>query len=186
MKKRGSLIPGIILVAVGVLMLLDILGIYFFQWDQVLPVFAVLLGVNLWIRAVRFKPRRGVFPGTLLVVLGVFFFLYRYGEIERYFYYEGFVPIIPTALGLAFFSLFLFDYHKWWAIFPAIPLLLMGACSFLFTLGILDIYNIEDTIYNVEDILFDVRNYFPLVLVFIGIIFIVSSIRKARRPKYED
>ena len=186
MRKKSSILPGMVLVAVGTFLLLDRFNVYIFQWDLMLPVFAVILGLNFWIRALRYKPQRRVFTGTLLVVLGAFFFAWNDGWIDRYFYYNYTFPIYPTAIGLAFLSMFMFDYHKWWAILPAAPFLLAGLTSFCYTLGIMDVYDLEDSAYYIEDIFFDFRTYVPLILVFIGLIIIISSIKKAKKPHFQD
>ena len=186
MRKKSSILPGMVLVAVGTFLLLDRFNVYIFQWDLMLPVFAVILGLNFWLRALRYKPQRRVFTGTLLVVLGAYFFAKNYGWIDDYFYYYNDFPIYPTAIGLAFLSKFMFDYHKWWAILPAAPFLSVGFASFLYTLGILDLYDLEDSAYYIEDIFFDFRTYVPLILVFIGLIIIISSIRKAKKPHFQD
>jgi len=184
--------PGLILVSVGAFLLLDrfdVLDRYdvdLFQWDLILPAFAVILGLNLWIRAMRYKPHRGVFTGTLLLVLGVFFFAWNNGNIDQYFYYYNEFPIYPTAIGLAFLSIFLFDFHKWWAILPAVPFLLAGFTSFCYTMGYIDIYDLENSTYYFEDIFIDFRTFFPLIIVFIGILIIISSLRKAKRPHLQD
>jgi len=192
MSKKRSILPGFVLVAVGVFLLLDRFhaldryNVNIFQWDLMLPAFAVLLGLNLWIRALRYKPQRGVFGGTLLVVLGAFFFAWNYGWIDHYFYYHSAFPIFPTAIGFAFLSMFLFDYHKWWAILPAAPFLCAGLVSFSYTLGIMDIYDLEDSAYYIEDIFFDFRTYIPLLIVFIGLMIIISSLKKAKNPHFQD
>jgi len=192
MSKKRSILPGIVLVAVGVFLLLDRFdaldryNVNIFQWDLMLPALAVILGLNLWIRALRNKPRCGVFTGTLLVVLGAFFFAWNYGWIDQYFYYYKTFPIFPTAIGLAFLSMFMFDYHKWWAILPAAPFLLVGFTSFCYTMGILDIYDLEDSAYYIEDIFFDFRTYVPVIIVFIGLIIIISSLKKAKKPHFQD
>jgi len=186
MRKKSSILPGLVLVTVGAFLLLDRFDVYIFQWDLMLPAFAVILGLNLWIRAIRYKPQHGVFTGTLLVVLGVFFFAWNNGWIDHYFYYYSVFPIFPTAIGLAFISMFLFDYHKWWAILPAAPFLVAGFASFCYTLGIMDVYDLEDSAYYIEDIFFDFRTFVPLILVFIGLIIIISSLRKAKNPHFQD
>ncbi|MCH7902371.1 hypothetical protein IIC68_01310 [archaeon] len=40
MRKKSSILPGMVLVAVGTFLLLDRFNVYIFQWDLMLPVFA--------------------------------------------------------------------------------------------------------------------------------------------------
>lgn len=180
MRRRGSILPGLILVIIGVIMLLDQTGIYFFHWGLILPLLAVVLGLYMWVRALRSKEKRGVFTGTLLIVFGGFFLLWNYGPFYNHFYFRSYVPIFPIAIGLAFFALFIVDFRKWWALFPAAFFLSIGGIGLASTL-----YILQNMIYRSRDIIHVITDYFPMILVGIGLLLIIGSMRKARKLRYE-
>ncbi len=188
MKKRGSILPGILLIFFGVLLMLDNMRYDFeiLQWSTIIPLLAVLIGISMWIKALASPNKGSVFPGTLFFVLGAFFFLYNYGILDQWFYFDTFWPIFPSALGLAFLALFLVNARNWLALFPAVIFLGIGGISFAIMLDFLDQWAIEDFYYENEHIFYNLGDWAPLLVVVIGLILIISSIRKASRRKQAE
>ncbi|MFC1553810.1 hypothetical protein ACFL7D_04165 [candidate division KSB1 bacterium] len=181
MNRNGSIIPGLILVGIGVVMILDSIDIYYVPWDLLIPVITVFLGLHMWIKSTRREDRRGVFSGTFLVVLGGFYFAWNYGTLDYYFYFQNPYPIFPMALGLAFLSVFVASPRKWWAILPAIIFLGIGFMGFLVSMRRFRFYDWDDFrhyIYISPHFFKDI--FFPAILVVIGLILILSNIKRAR------
>ena len=185
MRSHVSILPGLILVIIGVIMLLDQAGIYFFHWSFIFSLLAVMLGLYMWVRALRSKEKRGVFTGTLLIVFGGFFLLWNYSPFYYHFYFRGYAPIFPIAIGLAFFALFVVDFRKWWALFPAAFFLSIGGIGLASTLHYINHYILQNMIYRSRDIIHVIAAYFPMILVGIGLLLIIGSMRKVRKPRYE-
>jgi len=184
MNRRGSIIPGLMLVLFGMLLLLDRIGLYYFTWSLFLPGAAFILGQILWINCLRSKTRCHVFWGTILVVLGGFFFLWNYGTIDTYMF--SFWPVFPTAVGLALISMFMVNWRHWWALIPGLPLTIFGGSYLIYYLGYIDVYRLEDILYSFEDTLYRFGDFYPLLFVLLGVILIIMSVRKSRKRPGPD
>lgn len=185
MKKKGSLFPGLLLIAIGAILILRRIDydFYYFSWDMIIPLVGVLLGLRFWITAFTFGNKGRVFPGTLLLVLGAFFLAWNSGYLLDYLYYDTFWPIFPTALGLSFLALVLVSPRNWLSIFPAIIFLGVGGISFAIYLDYLSYWELEDFWYEHEYMLDSAEDFFPLLIIIIGIIIIVSSLKISKRKK---
>ncbi|MFC1564324.1 hypothetical protein ACFL6G_05270 [candidate division KSB1 bacterium] len=188
MKKRGSIFPGLILIFFGVILLANRMryDLHLFEWNLIIPLIAVLIGLKMWITALMTPHKGKVFPGTLFLVLGAFFFSYNYGLLDRYIYFDTIWPIFPTSLGLAFLSLFLVNFRNWLSLFPAVIFLGIGLISFAIVLDAIDYWTIEDFWYENEDLFYNIGDWAPLLVIFIGLILIVSSIRRAKARRQVD
>ncbi|MCP4614765.1 MAG: hypothetical protein GY845_39290 [Planctomycetes bacterium] len=185
MKKKGSIFPGLLLIFFGVLLILDRMrfDLRLFQWETIIPLLAILIGLKMWITALATPKKGSVFPGTLFLVLGSFFFMYNYGILDEWFYFDTFWPIFPTALGLAFLSLFLVNFRNWLSLFPAVIFLGIGTISFAIMLDFLDYWTIEDFWYENEDIFYNIGDWAPLLVIVVGLVLIISSIKRAKAKK---
>ena len=185
MKTRGSILPGLILIVIGFIMILHQLGVNFFHWDLIIPPLAVILGLYMWVRASRSKDKGGVFIGTVLIVLGGFFLLWNYNPFYNHFYFRSYAPVFPLAVGVAFFALFIADFRKWWALFPAAFFLAVGGFGLASTLYYINHYILQNMMYRLRDVIHVFVDYFPVILVIIGLLLVITSMRKARSPRYE-
>ncbi len=69
---------------------------------------------------------------------------------------------------------------NWVKDMPALPCLTVGFTAFAVQLDIVDWYEVEDFYYNIEDRLYYVGDYYPLIFVVIGLLIIITSLRRAR------
>ena len=166
-KSQRSLIPGIILIVIGAFFLLDRLDIFYFRWYSFYPI--VLLGVGaLFFVSIFVKKEKGAaFPGTILLVLGLFFFLRNYGyfSIDYYFYdIEEYWPIFLIACGLGFIVLYFFKPADWGVLVPG------GVLTFLGLIFVLRNFRIIGWR--------DFGDFWPVILIAVGLSIVINSLRK--------
>jgi hypothetical protein len=100
-RERGGLVAGLLLIAVGALLLLDRQGIHDFgEFWRFWPVFPLLIGVNAVVNNLWRKERGSLFFGTLMIVTGVLF-------LGLNFDWPGFsrrliAPVLVIGVGLGF------------------------------------------------------------------------------------
>ena len=100
-RDRGGLFVGLLLIAVGGLLLLDRQGFYEFGdiW-RFWPVFPLLIGINAFVNTLWRKERGSLFFGTLMITTGVLF-------LGLNFDWPGFTrrliaPVYVIGVGLGF------------------------------------------------------------------------------------
>jgi len=177
MRRRGSILPGLLLLALGVFLLLDRTRLVIFGWDLFLPALAFLLGLVMLVECMKPEARCRPFWGTLLVVFGGFFFLWNNGTLDYLLY--DYWPIFPTAFGLAFIAQFLAKQRGWLTLIFGVILALTGGSYFLDYFGYIDVYSLQDIAYRIEDLLYLFFDYYPVAIIVIGILLIFSSIRRS-------
>lgn len=169
-EKHRSIVPGVILILIGVVFLLQQMEIWHFTWRETYPF--ILLGVSaIFIVSIFTKGDRGAsFPASVFLVLGIFFFLRNFGyfSLDYYFYdLRDYWPIFLIAFGLGFIVLFLFKSDDWGVLVPGGVLLFLGAIFFLNTIDVLYWRNITD--------------FWPVILIALGLSIVISNLRK--RPE---
>lgn len=170
--------PGLLLVAFGAFLLLNRIDVFLFEWELILPGMAFIIGIAMWANCLKSETKCKVFQGTLLIVLGGFFFLWNYETIDLMLF--DYWPIFPTAFGLAFVSLFVTNWKRWWALIPGFFLLFIGGSFFAYFLGYIDEYQLEDMFYSFDDMIDKGWDYYPVIFVFIGIILIYTSLKRSK------
>ena len=130
---------GLILAAVGIILLLGKLGVFGFFWHVFWPIF--VLAPGLLLHALYFSrtlPSAVLIPGGILVTISILFFLctiFSWGLMA--YLWPGF--ILAVAVGL--YEFYLFDRHSPRGIFIAAVILAIAAgvlfgMTILFTVGI--------------------------------------------------
>ncbi len=167
-QRKSTIFPGVFLIMLGTILLLYKILPGYFGWRELYPLFLLALGLWLIIEALLpgRKDRGAVFPGTVLFLFGLFFFLRNYDFIPYYYVHEVW-PIFLIILGLAFFSLFLVNPRDRGSLIPASLFLFFGVVLLLQKLDVIQ--------WDFSDVFAD---YWPLILVFIGLGIIVSSLRR--------
>ncbi len=166
-EKDRSILPGIVLILIGVVFLLQQLDVFYFRWRHIYPVILLAFGA-LFAVAIFTKGDRGAaFPATVLIVLGVFFVFRNFElfSVDYYFYrFHDFWPIFLIAFGLGFIVLFLFKPEDWGVLVPGGVLLFFGAIFFLDAIDILYWRNIRD--------------FWPVILIAVGMSMVIKGLRK--------
>ena len=70
-RNKGAPTIGILLVVVGVILLLSSLGLFHFHWSY----FLIIIGAAFYVTAFISAEKGGVFPGTILLLTGLFLIL---------------------------------------------------------------------------------------------------------------
>jgi len=166
---RRSIAPGIILILMGGLLLLDKLGYYRLRWSTIYPLILLLLGVMFFSWVWRRGDKGAVFPGTILFLLGLFFFFRNSGLLPLYYLWE-FWPVFLIIVGLAFVVLFIFKPHDWGVLVPGGILLFFGTVFLL--------NNIYYLPWRTREL---VGTFWPVILIIIGIGIILGQFKK--RPE---
>lgn len=167
---KRSILPGIILIIIGALILVHKLDIYHFYWRDIYPIVFIVLGVWFFV-GVFAKNQKGLaFPGTLFLLLGIFFFL-RNNVFHFHWYWDEFWPIFLIIFGLAFVVQFFLNPKDWGLLIPGGIFLFLGVGFFA---RIMRWYIPFDFEYYIE-------KYWPVILIVIGISIIISSLTKAKK-----
>lgn len=167
--RDRSVVPGIVLIAVGAYLLLRELGVVYLRWHQVYPVLMLGVAAILFLPVVRARDSGAAFPATFLLVLGVFFVFRNYHLLafDYYFYDAGdFWPIFLLACGAAFIVQYFLRRDDWGPLIPGGILLFLGSA---FLMRTFDLY------------WFRISNFWPAILIVIGATLIFSSLR-GRKP----
>ncbi|NIR51432.1 hypothetical protein GWO43_22905, partial [candidate division KSB1 bacterium] len=166
-NRERSLIPGVILILLGLYFLLDRLNVFYFRWEYLYPLILLGLGVLFLVAIFTKKDKGAAFPATILLILGLFFFLRNYGLLpyEFYLYYiEDYWPIFLIAFGLGFLVLFSVKPEDWGVLIPGGILLFFGV---VFLLRNMRLFYWRDF-----------ADFWPVILIAIGLGIVVSSLRK--------
>ena len=159
---RNSLVPGFALILIGGYLIARRMHWPLPRFDQLYPIFFLLLGAISAIRIRGRGHREGVFGAVFFVIIGTFYLLYNYGVIP--FAFEDW-PIWPLAAGLGFLVSWLFVPNQWALLIPGTILSLVGIGFLLPEFGLY---------YD-----FDVERYWPVLIIAAGIVVLVGGIRKS-------
>jgi len=165
--RKNSLVPGVILILIGIALLLRQLGVFYIDWRQIFPILLLVLG-GLFFISIKTRDDKGAaFPATFFFVLGLFFLIRNYDifSFDYYFYgFEDFWPIFLIAVGLGFIVMYFFKPHDWGVLIPGGVLLFFGIVLLLRNTGVLYWRNFAD--------------YWPLILIAVGVSVVFNSLRR--------
>jgi len=163
---KYSIMPGVILIVIGVLLLVHQIAPYSFSWYDTYPFILMGLGLLFFFSIIGKRNKGGVFPGTFLFLLGLFYFLRNFDIIE-YYYLREIWPIILIILGLSFVAVFITKPDDWGPLIPG--------GLFLF-LGVVFLLNKLHLVYwDLGDVIAD---YWPAILILIGGRIIFRSLKR--------
>jgi hypothetical protein len=152
MANKGHRKVGWILIVLGAFFLCMYLFDWQFHWSVVLMVAgAVVFGYGIFSRE-----HSGIFPGSLILLLGLFFFL-RQNEVLQDSM-EKLWPLILIILGFSFLLTFLFRPQDWGVLIPGGILLVIGLLFFLRNYRYVSRHTVSG-----------ILQWWPLILVIIGI-----------------
>lgn len=162
---RNSRIGGILLILIGIIVLIQNLGIDVISWDFLRSFGFLLIGLFLLIKGFESKPRKNLYIGTFLTLLGFYFIL---SEINLYGINPGLsLTVLTFTAGISFYSLFIFTKHDWGYLLYGNLLLMIGFIFLLAYLHILPPYLLSETI----------DAYWPVLLILVGIIVVLRNFR---------
>jgi hypothetical protein len=155
--KNCGVIPGTILIVLGIIFLLPRLGV---EFGNLWPTFILAPGLSfiLFFLVSQNKKKTAaiLIPGVILTLLSIFFY---YQSFNGWWNADKLWPVYPFAVGLSFYVFyFASGRHDKGILIPA---------------NILSCFGIIFLILN-----YYTFNFWPLLLIIAGLIFILSSIRK--------
>lgn len=162
-KKRRGIWPALFLIFIGAFFLLR--SFHVFYWHDMWPLFLIGVGGILCFSAFGKRDKGAVFPGTILILVGAFFFLWKHYYLP--WYMDEMWPVFPFIVGFAFFILFLFNPRDWGVLIPAAILIFISAIFFADNTGFFP--------WSAWHI---IGQTWPVILIVIGIIILVSHGRK--------
>ncbi len=135
-SKTGILMPivgGILLVAAGVIFLLNNLNIITLDWELLIgPMFAVGGLIFLLVFILNTDEWWALIPGFVLIGIGVIIFM---GQNNMNDLWIG--ALFLAMIGLPFFLVYAFHPVHWWAIIPGGVMLTLAVVSLLPDYGVL-------------------------------------------------
>jgi hypothetical protein len=164
--NRGAVMPGVILIIVGLIFLLPQFGIG--SANGLWPAFILAPGLGfiaMWLTSKNKAKDAGLLiPGTIITLISAFFFYLNWAGWSKM---ANLWPIFPLIVGIAFYKFFFASGRRDRGILvPANILLLVG----LFFL-ILQSYTYK---------------LWPIILILLGILMIVAGKKEKNRDKEEN
>ena len=147
-QKRGSPIPGLILIALGIFFLLATLGVFRLHGELVWTYVLILLGIAFWIGYFFDRSQVGrLMPGCVLLTLGL---LFHYTSTHGWDTISILWPFFLLAPAFGFYAMFIFGPRDRNLLVPA---------GFLTVLAVVFLFQKFDR---------DIRFIWPVVLIAIG------------------
>lgn len=169
--KKGSIIPGVLLVTIGLWIFSRNLRYSHDLAFQVYPILLMVFALFLFIETYRRHNSNALFWGIVIFVVGGFYLLRNY-DLIPYFYIEEYWPIFLVALGLGFVGLFAFNPKDWGVLIPA--------CIFLFFGAGFSLNSLHSFPWRWERYL---ENYWPVILIIIGLGIFLNGFTKRQQVK---
>jgi len=136
---KGTIIPALFLILLGIYLLLNQIGIGIPGWDVIWPVFPFVGGLA-FLGGYIFGQRRDpgqVFVGTAATLVGLVFFLITLGPLE-YRDLGTWWPVFVLIGGVAFLAQWAAaGFRDWGALFLALVALVVGSAGLAVTLQLL-------------------------------------------------
>lgn len=172
MKDRtGAIVPGIILILLGLFFLMQQLAPDLLGWDSIWPAFPTLAGVAFlggWLVS-RDRDPGLLFVGTGATLVGLFFFFFTLGVFE-WAEMGKLWPAFPIIGGLAFLVMFVGGrFRDWGAAGVGCVAILVGVIASGFTLFGLP-----------RSLIAALIKLWPLSLILIGLFALISAFLRRR------
>lgn len=170
--RRRPIIPGILLILLGLWLLGRQLNLPFFAGEVSWPWLIFLLGVVIWVRYIFFPPRNSenVFWGTVAVLTGAFLISWYNGlllsELEGW---GDLWPIIPLILGISALVEWLFAIRKWGTLIFGIAAGALGSIGLAYTSGRISLTQAMQ-----------ILNLWPVLIVLAGLGLLLQAILNRR------
>ncbi len=161
-KDKVSLFLGVILVIVGLVILLDKIGILSLGWEKVISIISVIYGAYLGYSGFGLDSNRKVFWGSILFFFGIYLFIDSFGFLNPDVHF--FWPVVMIVIGLSFFMSFVNRPKDFALLLPAVVLVGIGVLFLLTNLGIIYSFELWE---NIE-------KFWPVLLIILGLYFILK------------
>lgn len=159
---------GVILIAVGIILLMDRIGMLDLSFWNIVTGIIILYGATLVIRSFNTGDRSKVFWGTTLFLLGLFFILDSMNMITTR--YPVFVPAIFLILGFSFFMMYVYNVRDWHLLIPTLFFVAIGGLIIAEELSLFYAYRIE----------YYLLKFWPVLLIVFGLGLLLKSRRRSQ------
>ncbi len=168
-RSVRSAIPGLILIIIGCLILINKLDLINFRLRNIFPYLILLLGIWFLYRLIGQNHRSAAFPATFFLLLGIFLVLRKHSYyFWNIYHFEDFWPVILLIVGFAFLVQFIARPKDWGLLIPSLILIFIGSLFFAQNIGWIYIYDLE----------YYCQLYWPIILILIGMGLIFSNLRR--------
>ncbi|RKY82069.1 hypothetical protein DRQ07_02335 [candidate division KSB1 bacterium] len=173
-EKKQSLIPGIILIGIGIILLSPGLGRGIDWWDHVVPIFIILLSIAFLTENIWHHNKKSLFWGVVLIVIGTFYTLRNF-DVIPYYYIDEYWPLFLFAPGLGSLIQNLAYKDEGRKYSTATILISMSVVFFFFTLP-----------YDFDLIEGFLSKFWPAFLILIGLLFILTGLKRPQNEEIEE
>lgn len=136
MKKSKflfSIVGGLLLVAAGIVFLLDNLDLINLDWEMLVgPMFGIGGLVFLLVFVMNVEDWWALIPGFALIGIGIIIFMSQQEIMESW---TG--AVFLGSLALAFLLIYIFHHNQWWSLIPGGVLLTLSGVTLLSDNGVL-------------------------------------------------
>jgi hypothetical protein len=167
-KKQSSLMPGLMLAGVGFWLLARNLTFHSLFWLKVYPLLILVFSLALFWEYHRSRRHSTLFWGTVVLVVGLFYFLRNF-RLMPYFFLDEYWPLFFLAMGIGFLVRFLVQPQRWGVLF--------GAGFFLF-LGVKSAAHVMD--FEWAEKMDHVLRFWPAALILLGVGLLASGMQKEK------
>lgn len=165
-EKRPSLVPGLILIAVGIAFLLANLGAFKLRGELIWTYLLIIIGVVFWLSFLFDRSRVGnLMPGSVLLTIGL---LFHYTSTRGWDTLSYLWPFFILAPAFGFYAMFIFGKREKGLLVPAGILTVIALFFFLQGTGS------------------SLRLVWPAVLIVLGVLFIYRGLQVHRDREERD
>lgn len=166
-RSINAFVSGLILIAAGIVLLMHNLDLLDFDFSEVWPIAVAVIGA-LFLSSAREKANKGVvFPGTILLLVGVFFFFWQNRYIPRGM--GNAWPFFIAIVGIAFIVLYACERREKGTLILGIILLFVGG-----------VFSVDNYVLLPWEPWKLISKSWPLILVFIGVSMMLRERRRRR------
>ena len=167
MVKQTSYIPGLILILIGLLILTRNLGMYFLSFKDVITLGFVSIGALLLFQGIVRRNKTGIYPGTLLLLVGTWLTMERF-RITNYYTMDMMWPLFIVIPGISFFITYIFKPSEWQLLIPGSILTIIGGGFLLAEMEYIRFWQIGTWL----------GKFWPLLIIVIGIFILLNGLKK--------
>jgi len=165
-KNRPSLIPGLLLIAVGIAFLLANLGTFSIRGELIWTYLLIIIGAVFWLGFIFDRSRVGsLMPGSILLTIGI---LFHYTSTHGWETLSYLWPFFILAPAFGFYAMFIFGTREKGLLVPAGILTVIALFFFL------------------QGTNRDLRLVWPAVLIALGVLLIYRGRRIHKDRESED
>ncbi|CUT02608.1 LiaI-LiaF-like domain-containing protein [Candidatus Chrysopegis kryptomonas] len=161
--SKVSLVFGVILVLIGLVILLDKLGVVYLSWKKILSILLVIAGAYLGYSGFGLNSNSKVFWGSILFFFGIYLFIDSFGFLNPDVHF--FWPVVLITTGLAFLMSFVNRPNDFALLLPAVALVGIGVLFLLTNLGVIYSFEVWES----------VEKFWPVLLIILGLYLILKK-----------